>query len=171
MEHQRSPRVDRLCPQARRSEDLRSHSAYLSPREGTQVARWALEAQSRVILETRICIGRRTSQPFRILSAFLPSLLSPDTDREEFSIQKLNESYGDGNRPEEMTKTFSKLQIWVLQTVQDAEEQKDTAIQFFKSIGGESTIAIGGYATGLSQLSENRQLSRARGTMFILNYM
>ena len=53
-----------------------------------------------------------------------------DTDSEEFSIQQLNESFGDGKLPEDMMKTFSKLQIWVPQTVQDAEEQIDTAIQF-----------------------------------------
>ena len=94
-----------------------------------------------------------------------------DTDSEEFSIQQLNESFGDGKLPEEMMKTFSKLQIWVPQTVQDAEEQIDTAIQFLKSICGNSTIATGGYEAGFNQLKANRRLFRSRGTMFLLNYM
>jgi hypothetical protein len=94
-----------------------------------------------------------------------------DTDSEEFSIQQLNESFGDGKLPEEMMKTFSKLQIWVPQTVHDAEEQIDTAILFLKSICGESTIATGGYEAGLNQLKANRRLFRSRGTMFLLNYM
>ena len=94
-----------------------------------------------------------------------------DTDSEEFSIQQLNESFGDGKLPEEMMKTFSKLQIWVPQTVQDAEEQIDTAIQFLRSICGDGTISTGGYEKGLRQLAENRRLFRARGTMFLLNYM
>lgn len=94
-----------------------------------------------------------------------------DTDSEEFSIQQLNESFGDGKLPEEMMKTFSKLQIWVPQTVQDAEEQIDTAVRFLKSLCGESTIAVEGYDTGLSLLADNRRLFRARGTLFLLNYM
>ena len=94
-----------------------------------------------------------------------------DTDSKEFSIQQLNESFGDGKLPEEMMKTFSKLQIWVPQTVQEAEEQIDTAILFLKSICGESTIATGGYEAGFNQLKTNRRLFRARGTMFLLNYM
>ena len=94
-----------------------------------------------------------------------------DTDSEEFSIQQLNESFGDGKLPEDMMKTFSKLQIWVPQTVQDAEEQIDTAIQFLRSICGEGTISTGGYEIGLKQLAENRRLFRVRGTMFLVNYM
>ena len=101
---------------------------------------------------------------------FHPSCYA-DTDSEEFSIQQLNESFGDGKLPEEMMKTFSRLQIWVPQTVQDAEEQIDTAVRFLKSVCGDSTIATGGYIAGLTQLSENRRLFRARGTMFLLNYM
>jgi len=101
---------------------------------------------------------------------FHPSCYA-DTDSEEFSVQQLNESFGDGKLPEEMMKTFSKLQIWIPQTVQDAEEQIDTAIKFLKSICGEATIATGGYETGLKQLAENRRLFRARGTMFLVNYM
>ena len=94
-----------------------------------------------------------------------------DTDSEEFGIQQLNESFGDGKLPEEMMKTFSKLQIWIPQSVHDAEEQIETAIQFLRSICGESTISTGGYSAGLSQLKENRRLFRARGTLFLLNYM
>ena len=101
---------------------------------------------------------------------FHPSCYA-DTDSKEFSIQQLNESFGDGKLPEEMMKTFSRLQIWVPQTVQDAEEQVDTAIRFLKSLCGESTIATGGYEAGLKQLSENRRLFRSKGTMFLLNYM
>ena len=101
---------------------------------------------------------------------FHPSCYA-DTDSEEFSIQQLNESFGDGKLPEEMMKTFSRLQIWVPQTVQDAEEQIDTAIRFLKSICGDRTIATGGYEAGLVQLSENRRLFREKGTLFLLNYM
>jgi len=101
---------------------------------------------------------------------FHPSCYA-DTDSEEFSIQQLNESFGDGKLPEEMMKTFSRLQIWVPQTVQDAEEQVDTAIRFLQSLCGDRTIATGGYEAGLKQLAENRRLFRARGTMFLLNYM
>ena len=94
-----------------------------------------------------------------------------DTDSEEFGIQQLNESFGDGKLPEEMMKTFSKLQIWIPQSVHDAEEQIETAVQFLRSICGESTIATGGYSAGLNQLTDNRRLFRARGTLFLLNYM
>ena len=70
-----------------------------------------------------------------------------------------------------MMKTFSKLQIWVPQTVQDAEEQIDTAVQFLRSLCGEATIATSGYEAGLRQMAENRRLFRVRGTLFTINYM
>ena len=40
---------------------------------------------------------------------FFHPLCYADTDSEEFSIQQLNESFGDGKLPEEMMKTFSRL--------------------------------------------------------------
>ena len=94
-----------------------------------------------------------------------------DTDSEAFGIQQLNKSFGDGKLPEEMMKTFSKLQIWIPQSVHDAEEQIEMAIQFLQSICGESTIATGGYLASLNQLTEHRRLFRERGTLFLLNYM
>jgi hypothetical protein len=102
---------------------------------------------------------------------FHPSSFT-ETDGEEFGIQQLRESFGDGKLPEEMMKTFSKLNVYIPKnTTYEAAEQVETAIRFLKCLCGENTIAVGGYNVGFQHLTRSCCLFEAKDKLFLLNYM
>ena len=94
-----------------------------------------------------------------------------ETDGDEFGVQQLRESFGDGKLPEEMMKSFSKLNIYIPRNTYEAAEQVETAIRFLKCLCGENTIAIGGYNVGYDHLTRSRRLFEAKDKLFLLNYM
>lgn len=101
---------------------------------------------------------------------FHPSSFT-ETDGDEFGVQQLRESFGDGKLPEEMMKAFSKLNIYIPKNTYEAAEQVETAIRFLKCLCGENTIAIGGYTVGHQHLTRSRRLFEAKDKLFLLNYM
>jgi len=104
---------------------------------------------------------------------FYPSGFT-ETDQEDFGIQQLRESFGDGEMPEEMMKAINRLQIFVPDSTYKAADQLKTTIQFLECLCGPRTIATGGYKSGLRIMEENRRLfdsEAARDKFFLLNYL
>lgn len=101
---------------------------------------------------------------------FFPSGYT-ETDSEDFGMQQIRETFGDGDLPEDMIKAFSKLHIFVPENTYQAAEQLQVAISFLESVCGEMTIATAGYKRGLSYLTSNRMLFKSQDTLFLLNYL
>ena len=97
-----------------------------------------------------------------------------EVDSEEFGLQQLRESFGDGEMPEEMIKAFNKMQIFVPENTYKAADQIKTAIKFLECLCGDRTIATSGYSCGLRILEENRRIfdsESSRNKLFLLNYL
>jgi hypothetical protein len=85
---------------------------------------------------------------------FFPSRNS-ETDSEDFGMQRVQETFGDGDLPEEMIKA---LHVFVPDNTYKAAEQLQVAISFLEIICGKMTIATAGYKRGLRYLTLNRTL-------------
>lgn len=97
-----------------------------------------------------------------------------ETDGEEFGMQQIRESFGDGEMPEEMIKAFNKMQIFVPDSSYKAADQIKAAIKFLECICGTQTISTGGYKSGLRVMEQNRRLFDAeakRDSLFLLNFL
>jgi len=104
---------------------------------------------------------------------FHPSSYS-ETDGEEFGLQQIRESFGDGELNEEMARAFNRMQIFVPDSTYKAADQLRAAISFLESICGDMTIATSGYRKGLMAMEENRQRFEAEyreNKMFLFNYL
>jgi len=101
---------------------------------------------------------------------FHPSSFT-ETDGDEFGLQQLRESFGDGKLPEDMMKSFNKLHIFVPKNTYEAQEQLETAILFLRSLCGSNTIATGGYSTGRAYLTRNRALFESKDRIFLVNFL
>ena len=101
---------------------------------------------------------------------FFPSGYS-ETDSEDFGMQQVRETFGDGALPEDMIKAFSKLHIFVPDNTYKAAEQLQVAISFLECLCGKMTIATDGYKRGLQYLTLNRMLFEGQDTLFLLNYL
>jgi hypothetical protein len=94
-----------------------------------------------------------------------------ETDSQDFGMQQVQETFGDGDPPKDMIKAFSKLHIFVPENTYKATEQLQVAISFLESVCGEMTIATAGYKRGLRYLTLNQMLFESQDTLFLLNYL
>ena len=95
-------------------------------------------------------------------------------DDESHSMQALREAYGDGEMPDDLVKTLSKLHIFVPTCTFRAGEQIKAAVQFLEALCGEKTIATSGYRHGLRLLEDHRRLferEAEKDKMFLFNYL
>jgi hypothetical protein len=104
---------------------------------------------------------------------FHPSCFT-ETDSDDFSMQYIKETFGDGKKSDDLVRILNRMQIYVPPSTYEAADQLRAAISFLECVCGPNTIATGGYKRGLSIMEARRPRFEAEmrsDKFFLLIYL
>jgi hypothetical protein len=97
-----------------------------------------------------------------------------EVDGDDFNVQQLRETYGEGELPENLMKAFCRKEVYVPSNVYEAWDQIRCALAFLNAICGDRNIASEGYQVGLETLQRHPkkfEIEMSNNKMFLVSFL